>query len=281
MDVGFIGLGGMGIPMAANLAASGHAVRAWNRSPKDLPQGVSRTGSAADLARFAPVVVVMVNGPESVDDVLFGDEGWLAGAQPGHTVVQSSTIGPQATAALAQRLGAQAIRLVDAPVSGSTQVAKDAELVVLAGADAEDLAAVTPVLEAMSRRIIHAGPVGAGSALKLVVNAVLITSMAASAEALRWLGDVEPVVETAVAAAGLERVAPLASRRAAALVSDTPGSGGYRVEQALKDLDLLGGEVREGGVLDAVRTLYREAAAAGWGDRELSAVGAHLRSLGG
>jgi len=275
MDVGFIGLGAMGTQMAGRLALAGHRVRGWNRSPVDAPDGVERGETPADLARSSSVVCVMVTGPQAVDDVLFGHEGWTGGAQPGHVVVQMSTIGPQATRALGERLAEQGIRLVDAPVSGSVQVARSAELVVLAGADPEDLSAVTPLLEAMSRRIIHAGPVGTGSALKLVVNSVLVTSIAAAAEALNWLGDAEPRVDAETAAAGLERVAPLAARRAPTILSEPPAEG-FTITQVIKDLELLG--PTGGGVLDAVLTLYRDTAEGGYADHELSAVGAYLRS---
>lgn len=279
MDVGFIGLGAMGVPMVGHLAAAGHRVLAWNRSEKDPPEGVAMVGSPAALAGSAPVVVVMVNDAQSVDEVLFAEDGWASGAKPGSLVVQMATIGPQATHALADRLTAAGLRLVDAPVSGSSQVAKAAELVVLAGADAADLAEVTPLFEAMGRRIIHAGPVGTGSALKVVVNAVLVASIAATAEALNWLEEVEPGIDSEVLSAGLERVAPLAARRVQNILLDDPPASGFRVAQVVKDLGLLGDGVPEPGVLDAVRDLYT-ATADGMGDRDLSAVGAYLRKEG-
>lgn len=277
MDTGFIGLGAMGAEMAGRLAAAGHRVLAWNRSPAEVPEGVETAPTPADLARVCPVVCVMVTGPEAVDDVLFGPDGWATGAQPGHRVVQMSTIGPYVTHTVGDRLAEQGIRLVDAPVSGSVQVAKAAELVILAGGDADDLAAVGPLLEAMSRRVIHAGPIGTGSALKLVVNSVLVTSIAAAAEALDWLRRTEPGVDAETAAAGLERVAPLAARRAGTILSEPP-SAGFRVTQVIKDLELLGPSA--GGVLDAVLARYRDTANGGYADHELSAVGAYVRSLG-
>lgn len=280
MDIGFIGLGAMGVPMAGHLATAGHRVLAWNRSQVDPPEGVEMVESPAALAGSAPVVVLMVNDARSVDEVLFGADGWASGAKPGHLVVQMATVGPQATHALAERLTAAGLRLVDAPVSGSSQVAKAAELVVLAGADDADLAEVTPLFEAMGRRIIHAGPVGTGSALKVVVNAVLVASIAATAEALNWLAEVEPGVDAETASAGLERVAPLAARRVQTILSDDPPASGFRVAQVFKDLSLLGDDIPDAdGVLSAVRNLYA-GTAEGMGDRDLSAVGAYLRREG-
>lgn len=133
MDVGFIGLGAMGRPMAANLAAAGHRVVAWNRSPVEPPEGVVLGKSPRHLAKEAPVVFTMLTDGPAVEAVLFGEDGWVSGAAAGGTVVQTSTIGPTAVGPIAVRLESAGLHLLDAPVSGSVKPAINRELVILGG----------------------------------------------------------------------------------------------------------------------------------------------------
>jgi 3-hydroxyisobutyrate dehydrogenase-like beta-hydroxyacid dehydrogenase len=276
MDVGMIGLGAMGAPMAENLARAGHHVRAWNRTRGGAPEGVELTDTPAMLGSTCEVVLVMVADEDAVRQVLFGPDGATAEARPGLTVVQSSTIGPDAARAIAAELDGLGIACIDAPVSGSVAPARAGELTVLAGGEAEHIDALAPVFDAIASKVLHLGPVGTGSAAKLVVNATLIAVMAAAGETLTWAADAEPELSQAALATALERVSPLAAKRADALTGDAP-LGGFALRHVVKDLDLITAAMAPAGVLAAVRELALEAVAGGLGDRDVSALGRAAR----
>jgi len=277
MDVGFIGLGAMGRPMAANLAAAGNRVVAWNRSPVDPPDGVVLGESPQHLAREAGVVFVMVSNAAAVEEVLFGERGWAAGASPGATVIQTSTIGPTAVRPIAARLEAAGLHLLDAPVSGSVKPAVNRELVILGGGDPALFERFQPLLAAISARTVVFGPVGAGSAAKLAVNGLLISVVAAAAESLSWLTTKEPGIDIKAYASVIERISPLAAARAEAIAATAP-AGGFSLRQAAKDMELVCEEFGTGGVMEAARGLTRSGLALGFADLDVACLGATARS---
>jgi 3-hydroxyisobutyrate dehydrogenase len=276
MDVGFVGLGAMGRPMAQNIAAAGHRVLAWNRSPVPAPEGVELAGSPAEVAAASAVTVVMVADEQAVRAVLFGADGWVAGAREGELLVQSSTIGTGATRAVARSCAEQGVRFVDAPVSGSVGPARQGALTVLAGGDEDDITEAAPVFDAVATTVVHCGGVGHGSAVKLAVNATLVTAMAGAAEALTWLTEAEPEVAIDTIAPLFERISPLVARRAGALVGEAP-DGGFPLAHVAKDMDLVVGAMAPSAVLEAVRAAAREAADGGLAGRDLSALGMAAR----
>ena len=172
--IGFIGLGNMGGPMAANLARAGHAVRGFDLVPASLDAareaGVAVAGSALEAAEGADVVVTMLPAGKHVVEV------WtqLAGAVPAGTLlIDSSTIDVDSARkahALAEARGCPSI---DAPVSGGTGGAKAATLTFMAGGSAEAFARAEPVLKAMGKSVFHCGEAGAGQAAKICNNMIL------------------------------------------------------------------------------------------------------------
>lgn len=279
MNIGFIGLGAMGGPMAENLAAAGHTVVAWNRSSVEAPPGVRLVGSARDVGASTPVTVVMVTGPDAVEQVLFGDGGWTEGARPGATLVQCSTIGPSSIRAIGRRLEGAGFGVLDAPVSGSVGPARMGELVVLGGGDPDTFTRFSPLFDAVAKKVTVFGGVGAGSSVKLVVNAVLIAAVAGAAQGLNWLVQTEPGVGIEAIAKAFERVSPIVSRRAHDIAGDGPANG-FSLSQVVKDLDLFHEEVGDDVVIDCIRDLCRAATEAGFADRDLAALGAYVRSAG-
>ena len=177
--VSFIGLGKMGLPMAANLVRRfpGRAA-VYNRTPLKTPEAVAALGGARrastprECVRDATVVVTMVSDARALMEVLMGDDGVLAGLIPGALVIDMSTIGRSGALAAARAIEAKGGRFVDAPVSGSVKPAQRGELIALAGGDAADLAKAEPVILAMCKRILVAGGVGQGQALKVVLNGI-------------------------------------------------------------------------------------------------------------
>ena len=279
MDVGFIGLGAMGRPMAANLAAAGHRVVAWNRSPVEPPEGVVLGESPQHLAQQADVVFVMVSDAAAVQEVLFGERGWAAGASPGAVVIQTSTIGPTAVKPIAARLEAAGLHLLDVPVSGSVKPAANRELVMLGGGDPALFERFEPLFAAISARTVVFGPVGAGSAAKLAVNGLLISVVAAAAECMSWLTTTESGIDIKAFASVIERISPLAAARAET-IAGTAKAGGFSLRQAAKDMELVCEELGADGVMEVVRGLTRSGLEQGFSGLDVACLGAAVRGRG-
>jgi 3-hydroxyisobutyrate dehydrogenase-like beta-hydroxyacid dehydrogenase len=186
---GFIGLGMMGSRMAASLQRAGFELTVWNRTAATAAGWVAEHGgrqadTPAELASQCDVVFTMVVDGAQVREVLLGADAVAAGAPHGLLCVDCSTIGPAAARAIGTDLADHGIRMLDAPVTGSTPQAQDATLTIMVGGNATDLAEVRPALEAMGSTIVHAGPLGSGQAVKVINNAVAAANAVTVAEAL-------------------------------------------------------------------------------------------------
>lgn len=236
--IAFLGLGRMGLPMARRLAAAGHPLTVWNRSPVEAGD-LSVAAHPAEAVRGAGIVVTMLADPAAVESVA---GRFTAELSPGTLWIDMSSIGPEATAALRERLP-DGVGLVDAPVLGSVGPAAAGQLTVLAGGRTGDLDRAQPVLDVLGTVVRCGGP-GTGAALKLVVIGAVVGGVAVVAEALA-LGDSLGLPEELVL--GTLSGGPLGGllARARSLDSDFP------VRLAAKDLALAGG----GPVLGAVRDL--------------------------
>ena len=279
MDVGFMGLGAMGRPMARNLAKAGLRVLAWNRSPIEPPEGVTLVGSPRAVGELTEVAFLMVSDADAVEQVLFGEDGWTARAKPGSVVIQSSTIGPSAAGRIGSRVEAAGFGFLDAPVSGSVKPAENAQLTILGGGDQVLFDRYQSLLEAIASRTVVFGPTGSGSAAKLAVNGLLVSVIAAAAESLSWLIGRQPDLDVKVFASVIERISPLASARAET-ISGTAAAGGFSLRQAAKDMELVGEEFGAGGVMGSVRSLTRAGLDLGVGDLDIACLGAVVRSRG-
>lgn len=279
MDIGFIGLGAMGRPMAGNLAAAGHQVVAWNRSPVDVPSGVSLAESPRAIGEQTGVAFVMVSAADAVEEVLFGESGWASGATPGSVVIQSSTVGPTAARRIGTQVEAAGLQFLDAPVSGSVKPAENAELTILGGGDQELFDRYQSLFEAIAKRTVIFGGIGTGSSAKLAVNGLLVSVIAAAAESLSWLVDREPDIDIEVFASVIERISPIASARTEA-IARSASTGGFALRQAAKDMELVGEEFRMGGVMESVRGLTREGLQMGNGDLDVACLGSVVRNRG-
>lgn len=187
MNIGFIGLGVMGLPMAANLVAAGHALRVHRvkaRSRSLVDAGAVAADSPAEAAAGAEVVILMLPDSPDVEAVLTGAEGVLAALEPGALVLDMSSISPSVTRELARRTQEAGGRYVDAPVSGGEVGARDGTLTVFVGGEEEAVAAATPLLEVLGGRITHMGPVGAGQATKVANQVIVGLTIQAVAEGL-------------------------------------------------------------------------------------------------
>ncbi|MBI4754579.1 MAG: NAD(P)-dependent oxidoreductase [Betaproteobacteria bacterium] len=188
MQVGFIGLGIMGRPMALNLAKGGHRLRVWSRRRESmeplLAAGATGCASAAEVAAGAEVVICMVADAPDVEQVALGPAGVAEGARPGLVFADMSTIAPAAAQGIAVRLAQRGIDMLDAPVSGGEPGAINAALTIMVGGRAEVFERVRPLFECMGRAITHIGGSGAGQVAKACNQIVTGMAIAAVAEAL-------------------------------------------------------------------------------------------------
>jgi 3-hydroxyisobutyrate dehydrogenase-like beta-hydroxyacid dehydrogenase len=184
--VGVIGLGEMGLPMAANLVARGFEVTGYDlraSAVKALEEsGGHAAGSAAEAARGRDAIVVMVRTPAQAEQVVLGPGGVLAEARADAIVIVMSTIGVAAM----QRLGAAArdrgLAFLDAPVSGGRARAEAGTLTIIVGGSTQDLATARPALEAVGSQLEHVGAIGAGTAVKMANQVLLTVSLLAARE---------------------------------------------------------------------------------------------------
>lgn len=187
MKLGFIGLGIMGTPMAGHLRAAGHELFVATRSQVPaalLGAGAVGCKTAAEVARAADVVFLMVPDTPDVETVLFGEHGVAAGLSAGKTVVDMSSISPIATKEFAAKIAALGADYVDAPVSGGEVGAKAASLTIMVGASEAAFARVLPLLQLMGKNITHVGDVGAGQTTKVANQIIVALNIAAVSEAL-------------------------------------------------------------------------------------------------
>jgi 2-hydroxy-3-oxopropionate reductase len=186
-ELGFIGLGIMGKPMAGHLRRSGHTVHVYARSkPRTELEalGFKACASPREVAQRAPIVITMVSDTPDVEQVLFGANGVAEGLQRGGLVIDMSSISPLATREFAARIAQLGGDYVDAPVSGGDIGAQAATLTIMAGGSDAAMARAQPLFEKMGKTITHVGAVGAGQTAKVANQIIVALNLQAVAEAL-------------------------------------------------------------------------------------------------
>lgn len=274
--VAVCGLGRMGTAMAQTLLAAGHPVTVWNRTPSAVAalagQGAVAAASPAAAAAEAAVVVLMLFDGNACERVLSGPDGVLAGAAPGTLVLNLSTVGPEESAAFAERARAGGLRYVEAPVLGSVPAVRAGSLTILAGGTAGDVAAVTPVL-AVWGSPRHTGEVGTATALKLVANLALGVVAAGMRDAVRLgedFGLPRDLVLDTLALGAFERVAGRSRER---LGADDYDGAPFTLGALAKDLDLALARARRPlPVAAAARDTARDGVAHGDADADIAAL---------
>ena len=192
MNIAFLGLGAIGRPMAARVAAAGLPLIVWNRTASRAEEfarehGARQAATPADAAREADVVITCLPTSRDVAGLLDGADGLIAGMHAGATLVDCTSGDPATSRVIHARLAASDIDFIDAPVSGGTSGAQKGTLTIMVGGDQAVLERVRPVLETFGQKIVHCGDIGAGDAVKAVNNALLATHILAAAEGLAAL----------------------------------------------------------------------------------------------
>jgi 3-hydroxyisobutyrate dehydrogenase/2-hydroxy-3-oxopropionate reductase len=272
----------MGTPMAARLVDAGHRVSVWNRTPgradELVARGAHEAGAPDEAARGAEAVITMLADARALEEVVFGDGGIAQGLGDGATLIEMSTLGPVAVRDVAGRLPGRA-GMMDAPVLGSVRQARDGILKIFAGGSPDTCDRWFPVLQAigMPRRI---GDLGAGAAMKVVVNSTLMVLMTGLAEALALadrLGLDEPAVLDVLADSPMG--VPARNKRPFIETGHYPPN--FKIALAAKDADLVVETARASGLdlpLAAAALSWMLAAVEdGLGDLDYSAVIAEAR----
>ena len=279
--VAFLGLGIMGSRMAANLCRAGFEVHAWNRTrarAEELAEAhgaVAADTPAAAAAEAGLAITMVVDSPE-VEAVLFGEDGAAQGLGESGLAIDMSTIAPSASRAIAERLSERGIGFLDAPVTGSKPKAEDGTLTIMVGGEAADYERALPLFEAMGKLVLHVGPQGHGSMVKLINNTTAAVNTAAVAEGIavgRRAGlDLDKLVEVVAAGSGASAMLDLKARP----IIERDYEPLFKLGHMLKDIrhclaeaEALGVEMR---VAAAAEGLYAAADDAGRYDDDFAAV---------
>ena len=290
LNVGFIGLGKMGRPMSLNILKKGFPLTVSNRSRRVVEdvagQGARAAGGPAEVAEHAEVICLCLPVPATVEEVVLGDGGVIERIKPGSVVVDFSTIGPGTCRAVASRLKEKDCWYVDAPVSGGTTGAEAGTLTIMTGGERAQYDRVLPVLQAVGKKIVYAGPVGAGAVVKLMNQLLVGINLAGAAEAMvvGTKAGVDPTLlyETIASATGnsftLQRCVP-------ELILKGKFDAMFSVDLLHKDLALgveVGKDTRVRMLLGALAVqVFEEAREAGFGAEDIAAVIRPLEMLAG
>lgn len=241
--VGFIGLGIMGAPMAANLQQAGFELFVWNRTPARaealVAQGATACASPADVARQVDIAVSCVSDSPDVREVALGAGGVGEGAQEGLIYIDCSTIAPAVARDVAAALAELGVAMLDAPVSGGDVGARAGTLAIMVGGEAPAFERARPVLDAMGKTVVHVGPSGAGQVVKLcnqVAGALNLVAMAEAISLSRRAG-VDPAKMLEVVSAGAAGSWMLSNLGPRAVAGDF--APGFMIDLMQKDLRLV------------------------------------------
>ncbi|HEY7915863.1 MAG TPA: NAD(P)-dependent oxidoreductase [Acidimicrobiales bacterium] len=293
MQLGFIGLGAMGLPMARHLLEAGHQVTVASRSPGPVQRAVALGaldgGSPAGVAAASQIVILCVPSSPQVTEVV---AGLLPELTTGHVVVDCSTIDPEVARAEHERVAAAGAAFLDAPLSGGTAGAEAGALTLMVGGEEATLTRARPALEPFAGRIVHVGGPGMGQVVKLCNNLIYAAQMLATSEAtalaLKSGVDLAKFHEVLVHSSG-DCVAVRTRLPVAGVVPDSPASNGwlpgFMTDLMAKDLDLALGYGASAGVPLATAATVRQAltaaSVAGYGREDFSSVAKVVFELSG
>jgi 3-hydroxyisobutyrate dehydrogenase len=296
--IGFIGLGNMGVPMAGRLLDGGYSL-VVNDLHRDaarslLARGAMWAASPAEVAAAAQTVITILPTSREVREVLLGAKGLLDALRPGSLVLEMTSADPSVTRELEREVAVRGSALIDAPVSGGVRGAVEGTLAIMVGGDPALLERARPVLASMGKNIFHAGPVGAGHAIKLVNNmcsgGILALTIEAVAVAARAGVDPTRAVEILQASSGRSNASDNKFPR---FILNGGFDAGFAIRLMMKDLDGYGRLAQEAGVPSpvarAAAEVYRVAMARGMAEQDHTAItriieewaGVSLRSPGG
>ena len=275
--VAVVGLGAMGSRIARRLLDAGHELVVWNRTPERadalVAAGATLASSPADAARDADVVITMVTNPDALSAVTEGPEGVASGIAEPATLIEMSTVGPDAVAHLASTLP-NGVGLLDAPVLGSRSEAEAGTLQVFVGGPPELFERWQPLLSQLGSPI-HVGPLGSGAAAKLVANSTLFATISALGEALALADALGLSRDAAFEVLARSPLGQQAKRRRAGFEADDYPPR-FPLWLAHKDAELVAAAAAKSGtelrLSEAARSWLADADAASWGERDYASL---------
>jgi 2-hydroxy-3-oxopropionate reductase len=279
-NVGFIGLGIMGKPMARHLLDAGYALTVYSRSrgPVDelAAEGATAAASPREVTERTEIVITMLPDSPDVQAVITGEDGVLRGAREGGLIIDMSTISPIVARELAERASELGVGMLDAPVSGGDVGARNATLSIMVGGSAEDFARAEPLFGTMGKTITHVGPAASGQVVKACNQVVVALVLEAVSEAL-VLGSkagVDPATIIQVLSGGMAATRVMEMRGPNFLEHNfTPG---FKVDLHHKDLGIALSTAREYGVslplTGIVEQMLQALRTRGMGDQDHSAL---------
>ena len=290
--IGFIGVGTMGLPMAANLVKKGFAVTAFDLNTEAVKAavaaGMTAAASPAEAVAAADIVVTMLPSSPHVESVYGGDGGVINAARKGTLCIDMSTVDPAASRRVAAAAAERGLRFVDAPVSGGTPRAIDGTLAIMVGASGADFQAALPALQAMGANVIHVGPVGSGEVAKLCNNLIAGVAAVAVSEAFRIAEgfgvDAKTVTEVIAKSSGntwvMENMHPVPGLVARA-ASSNDYAPGFMTDLMCKDVGLAVDAARNLRiplfVAPAAQQVYRLASSHGLARKDFTSVYSFLK----
>jgi len=242
--IGFLGIGTMGWPMAAQLAKAGYALAVRDLSAERVAAFIAEHSAEtaptnAALAARSDIVITMLPTSREVEAALTAEDGLLAGLRPGALLVDMTSGSPTATQGLAGQVAAAGGHMIDAPVSGGVARARTGDLAIMVGGEAADIARAEPVLRCMGSSVVRAGPVGAAHAMKALNNLMSAAGFLIGAEALligRKFGlDPATMVDILNASTGMNNST---QRKFKQMVISRRFDGGFGLDLMVKDLTI-------------------------------------------
>ncbi|HEY3688642.1 MAG TPA: 2-hydroxy-3-oxopropionate reductase [Streptosporangiaceae bacterium] len=289
MKVGFIGLGVMGAPMAANLARAGYIVTGYDHAAGRMAAladvGVRTAASVADALAGADAVITMLPDSPDVEAVAFGPDGVLEQVAPGTLYADMSTVRPETARRLAEAGAAKGVRVLDAPVSGGEPGAVEGRLSIMVGGAAEDVTVARPLLDVLGATVTHVGPAGSGQTVKAANQLVVGGTYALIAEALVLLeaSGADGRTGLDVLAGGLAGSRILELKRASMVAREF--APGFRIDLHHKDMGIALAAAREADVALPMTGLVAQLVAAartqGYGSLDHSALLKVVENLSG
>jgi 3-hydroxyisobutyrate dehydrogenase len=278
--LGFVGIGRMGVRMAARLLAAGYPLSVYDLNPKAcaslVEQGAHLCKSPGEAAARSDILMTCLPGPEEVEAVMQGPQGIFANARKGSLLMEMSTIGPASSRSLAARCREAGFSYVDAPISNGVGPAETGELTIMIGGDKADYERAVPVLRHLGNRLCHMGPVGTGNFTKIANQIIYLSYVASFCEVARVGGELGLDVPMLVdvmrnSVAGRPMMTGWEKR-----LENGDRVAGFQISRILKDIGL-GAEIADElgvpmPVLESVIETYRKTADAGFADLDMTAI---------
>lgn len=278
--VGFIGLGTMGLPMAANLINKGYEVTVYNRTASKadelVEKGAQLVATPRQAAAGQDVVITMVSNDQSIRQVYYGEDGILASVEQGMTIIDSSTISPELVKEIAGQIEKLGGHFLDAPVTGSKPAAIDGTLVFMVGGSKEVIDAQADLFETLGKRTIPMGPNGSGAVAKLAHNTIVGINNLALAEGFAIASKSGIPADNFLELVQLGSAGSKAADLKGQKIINHDFTNQFSLQLMLKDLKLASSLTDSSSMpspmLNLAKSLFQAGQAEGYGEEDLSAV---------